>query len=113
MLPQFCVKLTVPGIDHADADFITINPELIDDIAWRNLWLIFAYFHGKAIVAEVREKFNGYSHLEVPEGINFLRSEIHHTIVRRQGLTVEKLWQPVICIIESCSLVKRPLCLQD
>ena len=113
MLPQFGVKLTVPGIDHANADFITINSKLIYDIARRNLWLIFPYFRGKAIVAEVGKKFNGYSHLEVPERINFLRGKIHHGIMRRQRFAVEKFRQPVICIIESGSLVERPLCLQD
>ena len=113
MLPQFCVKLAVPGIDHADADFVTINSKLIDDIAWRNLWLIFPYFRGKAIVAEVGKKFNGYFHLEIPERINFLRGKIHHGIVRWQRFAVEKFWQPVICIIESGSLVERPLCLQN
>lgn len=113
LLVQFCVKLAVFGIDHAYADFITINSKLVYDIARSNLWLVFSYFRDKTIVAEVGKQFNGYFHLEIPERINLLRGEIHYGIVRRQRFAVEKFRQPVICIREPGSLVKGPLCLQD
>ena len=113
MFVQFCVKLAVFGIDHAYADFITINSKLVYDISWSNFWLILSHFRDKAAVAEVGKQFNGYFHLEIPERINFLRGEVHHGIMRRQRFAVEKFRQPVICIGEPGSLVERPLCLQD